>query len=565
MESYFANMTAFSLFRPGSIETKLALMRSRSEAEALLAAIFSFSARFSGCQDFTGSADESPAPSYFAHIAMTQLEKALDEYGDTTPALWVLQANILIAFYHLTRSARSKSWRVLGGCIRLAYDMRLHLVDANHDYTKAPNRHDIDIRRWSQLEERRRAWWAIWELDVFASTIRRLPTAIDWSQNMTLLPVHDNCWFNDIYQESRFLSHDPSLRWKCLAESGNNSPRAWFIVINSLMRNTQLLVYPLGSALTSPHDRRMETKQDDLNIMANNLYCATISLPPELSYSGESLDFRTKYSARDLNIRQYHADKYSFHLMVQLSRFMIHHHKILAQAPWLAKEFSDDSPAHPQQASPIGPSEWSNYINAADEIVTLIRNCSKEHYKYANPFLMNTIWFAGAAQCAIKVFGPSSFDKRVTESNLALLRLTIDRYIAFWQSAETLSAKLGRMEAGLKSLMGKENSSGKAAKEAPKEMQIPHSRAGIENNSGFAFTPSASDTLNPYHTPTSDQTLPHSALDATNDSMAIPFVPPGLNEFSDPFGMLDQTNPFLDGQVDYFPYGLEEILMYGGS
>lgn len=92
MECYFANMTTYSLFKPHSIEAKFPQMRSRAESEALIAAMFSFSARFDGGHDFGGRTEDCPAPNYFAHIASSQLDRALNECGDMTPPLWVLQA-----------------------------------------------------------------------------------------------------------------------------------------------------------------------------------------------------------------------------------------------------------------------------------------------------------------------------------------------------------------------------------------------------------------------------------------------------------------------------------------
>ncbi|KAK0666799.1 putative fungal-specific transcription factor [Cercophora samala] len=455
MESYFTNMTSFTLFRPGSIEPKFAMMQFHSDAEALIAAMFSFSTRH--CQD----REDCPSPTYFAKIAYSKLDESVESYGDNPPPFWLLQAGVLVTFYQLTMSVRSRSWKKLGDCIRYSYDLHLHMVDANHDPAKDKN--PVNIQRWSLMEERRRAWWAVWEMDVFASTIRRLPTAIDPEMNLTMLPVSDSFWFNEVYQESCFLAQDCSLRWKHLAQSGNQGAKAWFIVMNSLMRNTQRIVYPVGSALQSMNENHTEANQDELNIMANTLYCTVTSFPASLVYQGETLDFRPKASAQTspdgiINPRQEHADKYSLHLMTQLCRFMIYHNKICARTPWLAHQKGtnesghgegNDDPRDSQQAN----SEWSNYMNASDEIVTVVRNSSRDHYKFVNPFLVNTLWFAAAAQCACKVFGPASFNKRLTISNLDLLKLTIDRYISFWGGMENLKGKLARIETALQSLM----------------------------------------------------------------------------------------------------------------
>lgn len=452
MEAYFANMTAFSLFRPNSIEAKFAMMQHVSEAEALVAAMFSFSARH--CRDDSSSC---PSPTHFAQVALSRLDESVDRYGDLRPPFWLLQAAVLVTYYQLTQSVRSRSWKRLGDCIRSAYEMHLHLVDANHDPTEKIEKSPADIQRWVLEEERRRAWWAIWEMDVFASTIRRLPTAINASVNLTLLPVADSCWFHDVYQGSSFLTEDCSLRWKHLSESGNQSAKAWYIVVNSLMRNTQRIVYPAGSAMRILNDRYSETHQDQLNIVANSLYCTTASLPSHLAYQGETLDFRPRVSQNHLSPRQEDADKYTIHLTTQLCRYMIYHHKICAQAPWLQSRKKDSPTIKERSATPQPPtattSEWSNYMSASDEIVTIVRNSARDHYKYVNPFVANTLWFAAAAQCACKVFGPTSFNKRVVTSNLDLLKLTIDHYISFWGGMESLKGRLARIEAGLQNLM----------------------------------------------------------------------------------------------------------------
>ncbi|KAK5655504.1 hypothetical protein OQA88_5775 [Cercophora sp. LCS_1] len=485
MNSYFTNMTAFSLFRPGSIESKFAVMKRHAEAEALIAAIFSFSARHCTDTSVAGQATDCPDPSYFARIASSKLDESVDCYGDMTPPFWLLQAGVLVTFYQLTLSVRSRSWKKLGDCIRYSYDMNLHIVDANYDPSSFADRSTIDMQRWSLLEERRRAWWAVWEMDVFASTIRRLPTAIDGSQNLTLLPVPDSCWFNDVYQESCFLADDCSLRWKRLADSGNPSAKAWFIVMNSLMRNTQRIVYPAGSAIQSVNEKHVETNRDELNIMANTLYCTVTSLPPSLCYQGETLDFRPQSSRQGPNIRQEHADKYALHLMAQLCRFMIYHHKICARAPWLSqhKDTREDTGPTAQQAS----SEWSNYMNASDEIVTVVRNSARDHYRYVNPFLANTLWFAAAAQCACKVFGPPSFNKRVTSSNLDLLKLTIDRFISFWGGMENLKGKLARIETGLQNLMMRPN--GDSQERQDRERQAVQHSVHTPNGAVMGQTP----------------------------------------------------------------------------
>jgi hypothetical protein len=551
MEAYFINMTSFSLFKHSTFEAKLAAMQSLAEGKALVAAMFCFSARFDGTSTRLGRPEGCPGPSYFAEIASSQIEYLLNRCGDRTPAFCVLQACVLDTFYQLTRSVRSRSWRTLGNCIRLAYEMNLHAVDASYAPKANERGPGVNLRQWSHLEERRRAWWAIWEMDVFASTIRRLPTAIDWSQNLTLLPVGDEYWFSDMYQETCFLAHDPKVRWKSLSQSGNKSPRAWFIVINSLMRNTQLIVYP-RFAMQPPDGKKAESSQAELTIMANSLACTTLSLPTELSYQGEPLDFRDRPSSQDISARQHHSDVYAIHLMIQLLRFMIHHHKICARAPWLTKGMPDGFAV---EADATAASEWSNYISAADEIVGIIRNCSREHYKYVSPFLMNTVWFAGAAQCACKVYGPPSFDKRLLSSNIELLSLTIERFIAFWDSTESLMGKLERMEAGLEGLVARNNDS-RGTQTGSRERQPAHTD-GDFTASDFAPMVTDSAAGAQYQMASADPSLLYADVNGMADGGAMLM----LYDFTQPYGMTGQ-NGIMRSPPDYFPYGLEELLMY---
>lgn len=315
-------MTSFTLFKPNSIEAKFFYMRSQMEAEALVAAMFTFAARFHSDYKDLHRMSTCPTPSYFADIASKQLRIALDLYEDTSPPFHLLQAAVLDAFYRITRNVRTKSWYILGSVIRLAYDMKLHLVDIHSGQESNSGNVAADAEYWSMLEERRRAWWALWEMDVFASAVRRLPMTIDGRQNFTFLPVPDKCWLECVSQASCFLHHDPSQRWKHLSKAGNTSPKAWFIVINSLVQDARLLVYNPSPTIDSANS----SKEENLSIIANAFYCATTSIPTELVYKGQYLDFKTKGSLQDINCRQYHSDIYSIYIMTQLLRFMIDDH-----------------------------------------------------------------------------------------------------------------------------------------------------------------------------------------------------------------------------------------------
>ena len=152
---------------------KLNKLSSLTQLSALLAAMVSFAIRFYvGEKNDIGLCGETHQLSaYFLNRALKLIDEALQECGDTTPPLCILQASIIAAHCQLSQGVLGRAWRSLGTCIRLSYEMNLHLVDTS----AGGDIMTTYAEKWSGREEMRRAWWAVWEMDVFASTIRRTP------------------------------------------------------------------------------------------------------------------------------------------------------------------------------------------------------------------------------------------------------------------------------------------------------------------------------------------------------------------------------------------------------
>lgn len=438
-------MTAFSLFLPHGLEAKLQNMRSVLDAQTLAAAIFAISARFypsSGAR-VSPRSDTCPSPSQFADLTSKLMTMALAKCGDKTPPLSLLQASVLHTFYFLTRGVQSRAWHLLGSCVRLAYELRLHLIDVN--WKRDPDMPMELVVDWPLLEEKRRCWWAIWEMDVFASTIRRLPTAIDWQQNFSFLPMPDECWFTGRHQQSCFLAREPNERWKAVSKVGSTSPRSWFIVINSLMHDVHLLVYNPSRSASGLSDAH----RDDLTMASNSLYCAMASLPSQLKYKGQLLDFQTAREPEEANRHQFHSDIYSIHAMSQLTQFMIFQHTLCSHA-------TSPSKHHDAGGSPVAgitdQTSWANYMKACESIVSLVRSSDPDHVQHLNPFLNNTLWFAAAGQIACVVLGPASYSRALARSNYEILALTIDRLSEFWESMDMLRPRLQKIESALQNL-----------------------------------------------------------------------------------------------------------------
>lgn len=462
-------MTAFSLFHRPLFDMKLRKIQSPLQIQALLASMFLFSAHFrEGCSN---GAHNVPLPEYFLGLATRFINEALEECLEETPPLCLLQALILTTFQMLVKGVRGRAWRSLGTCVRMAYELQLHLVDSKRNECPRPCEKNVD--EWVMDEERRRAWWTIWEFDVFASTIRRLPTAIDWSRNETWLPVSDEFWFNNTFKLSCHLDQDPNTRWKKLEACENKSGKAWFVVVNSLMRNAQTspAVQGFTASRTSPSRTPTSSKPnrpravvkesiDELTRLSDALCCYAMALPMDLAHHGGLLKFRACEFVPP-NSRQNECDKYSIHVMKQLTRFMIYHQQVFegTNEDVVMASNQDVSDRHKVKKSSTlvtNHGALSRYLDAADEITTLIRNSSPSHVQYVNPFLASTIWLAAATQVASRMFGPSTVNEQALEANLDLLRLTFSRFVSFWNISNTLQERLNMLQSHLETIQSHE-------------------------------------------------------------------------------------------------------------
>ncbi|OCL03304.1 hypothetical protein AOQ84DRAFT_154229 [Glonium stellatum] len=567
---YFEKMTSFSLFRRPYFESKLQVISSEKQIEALLASMFSFSARFctgTELQNMGGLGMNVPSTSYFHSLASRFIDEALEQCVEDTPPLCLLQAMILTTFQLLIEGVRGKAWRTLGGCIRMAYELELHCIDMHPNEAEDQS----DITTWCLKEERRRAWWTLWEFDVFASTIRRLPTAIDWTQNSTWLPVDDEAWYGGKYRRSCVLIVDPAFRWKTLQQSGNTSAKAWFIVTNSLARNALLFSYPQSFSTQSsqqgissksatrkrPIPELPKESQMELDILENALRCVSMALPPRLAYQEQSLIFKEKGLMSMQSTRQEDADIYSIHLMIQLTRFMVYHYAVSsfqfgdAETGKPAQSVDNSSTESNNDRSSSSPNQnqgaWNRFLDASNEIITIIRNSSREHVHYVNPLLANTIYLAAAAQVVYRIINPSAVNRRKIDSNIDLLRLTFNSYVSFWNVSSTLQDKLNSLEARLEAIRARDSPSIKRRRGIRDVRQPEVPRATFSQDEGR--TAAGSSALE----------QPEPIMRTGNSLLGV--VPEAPWTFSQQ-DFTDCTL-FTDGSLGYLGFDLDELLTYG--
>ncbi|GAD93501.1 hypothetical protein PVAR5_2112 [Paecilomyces variotii No. 5] len=385
IKTYFDNMVAVNLFHEPSFYEKLRKITSLSEICALLAAMAAWCVRFVPKSEegrlFDLEMETHEHSVRFLDLAVKYIEESLEECGDLTPPICVLQATILAAH---------------------SYEMNLHLVDIGGPRNSALS----DVDRWCEDEEKRRAWWAIWEMDVFATTIRRTPTGLDWSQIETLLPVEDGYWFQREPQQSCFLERDPIDRWKALQDSGNQSPKAWYIVINSLMKDAQRISSPRGIPNGNSSSCRrsgVDNARHRLETIANAVQCFRLALPSHLRYNNQYLGFDARIPGQYSSKRQEHCSIYNIYMMIQLARLMIYRydtfgdHGIFALFSHGSDTSTSSTESHSQTKSGSRESlAVKQYLEAADDLLALVLQSSDGHIQHINPFLSNTIWLASA-------------------------------------------------------------------------------------------------------------------------------------------------------------------------
>ncbi|KAJ5481191.1 hypothetical protein N7475_000003 [Penicillium sp. IBT 31633x] len=488
-------MTSFNIFHEPSFAQKLWKISSLSQLTALLAAIAGYASRFLAPKANISPPNEPRAAGkmsqdseIFSNLAFAYVNKALVECDDEMPPLCVLQALIVATHCQLTRGVRGKAWRSLGLCVTLAYERNLHLLDSQ-TVGKSMN-----TSQWQMDEEQRRAFWAIWEMDVFASTIRRTPTAIDWHQMEIFLPVDNAHWFRGKLSPSCFMDPDPNQSWKALKDSGNKSPKAWFLVINSLMKTAQSISDQqwLSKEGNNSHYQSnnsnpgsVEEARQKLEILANAVRCFSLALPDQLNYHDEYLSFGEPLQGQLESQRQQHCSIYNIFVMTQLARLMIHRSDALRpqsrRSDFNGSQYSDDFDCESLAQR--------QYYEAADRILRIVSQSCEEHIQHINPFLSSTIWLASAVQLVRKHFTQAPSTRALIKSRFDVLYLTYRRCIDFWDTQTALQRNLESLEEQLETHKEKLNPCGS-------QDSKDTSKSGMKNS-----------RVN--HPPSSDQQIEH--------------------------------------------------------
>jgi hypothetical protein len=245
------------------------------ESALLLNGMFALSARFSQWPELQTTAPKERGYRFHQNGKILCSHYLNDDYQ---PTLRILQGYILLTNYELISKPSFQGWIGTGVCCRMAYGLSLHQIDRK--YTQSLEAENMDEVLWVEKEEKRRAWWSVFSIDCFFSTISSRPFNLDMNRMDVLLPISDQDWFagHDI-PSARLASGAPSVIWKSLEGCENQNPYAWFLVSCALVR------------IANEEFNVEDPSPDDLKILQSALHCFALSLPPKFSLSGANVTF----------------------------------------------------------------------------------------------------------------------------------------------------------------------------------------------------------------------------------------------------------------------------------
>ncbi|KAI1358640.1 fungal-specific transcription factor domain-containing protein [Xylaria arbuscula] len=499
---YFLHITSISLFHRPTFKRRIYVELMPEQASTLLASMFCLAARYVQSDDsselnrYEGTRALLSERCY--KIATDATHKQLQSCGDKLPPLFLLQALVLTTYNELVIGVRGSAWRSLGLAIRIAYEMGLHLVDSPSRSTKTDGSESVEV--WIAKEERRRLWWAIWELEVFATTIRRCPVGMDQSQHATFLPVEDAFWFEGKKAPSCFLDADSTLRWKNLQKSGNESGKAWFILINSFMCDAHSLANPSVPRGQPPGDQ-LRCRSIDVGprlvVLENCVSCFTMALPKQLQYRPD-LSSSNGTTSHDSTTRRRGSDIQAIYVMTHLAKLMILHNdcfrdqgsgagsqteeadRASSSSMHGAPRPLDEATAHLNGLSP-------KYLHAAEQVISTVRDATPNHISDSHPLLANTLWMVAAIQTIQATCAEMKSERLVAQSNLDLLRLTLIQHRDFWNTSSVLVQNLDNLEYAMEKVHSRVMSLG-ATRNQPCTYPLSLDEEGIPYSREKTFT-----------------------------------------------------------------------------
>lgn len=463
LDAFLKTYTAFHLFRESTASSKFLEIATDAQITALLAAIAIFTHRHVVSGSDPISHGRRHTSRYFSEMAEQYINQAIAQCGDDPPPLCVLQALILSTHWQLVQGVRGRAWRSLGLCIRIAYELGLHAIDEN------PNWHlrQQDPEQWCQDEERRRAWWAVWEMDVFASTLYRVPSTIKWGDARVWLPAEDKRWFLGNPQKSCCLQTGLLDRCKYLQKSGNESPKAWFIILNSLMAEAYESSFRRKNVGKKEYNNDRSTDTETPNhdtvfteTLLNAIQACALSVPAQWRYRSQFLSFDGLANERETTGSTIQTDSsiYDIALMQEVAKLMTLKNYVFEggakQLLQTVENLSQDSGISTHRPATYQKNQMiQTYFHASDAIMGILANCSDCHIRYTNPFIAHAAWMAAAVQLLRLELVKSGPQQDLIRSRFEVLQATHRQFVEYWSMSSVPQQNLKTLAVQLKHWM----------------------------------------------------------------------------------------------------------------
>ncbi|KAJ9633596.1 hypothetical protein H2204_006802 [Knufia peltigerae] len=519
---FFTTFTSFRLFREPIFFARLTQGSYERSIKALLAIMIAFACKSTRGQETQVQGFPSSSSSDFAFLALHEVDAAMAECGDEPPSLCLLQALILVTHWLLIKGVRGRAWRYLGLCIRIVLELGLYALDADQYGEAMANKSNPE--QWCEDEEKRRAYWAVWEMDQFANHLKHVPIIMDWTQNHVLLPAEDDRWFRGQPQPSCFLESDLIARSKALHATSSKSMRAWYIVLASLNPHAHDFAYPSESMLRPSISKRniASSKEPEMSreasrsILFHAIQLCIMLLPANLKFYGQSLDFGTRTFGRGSNrsssiiisnsnstsLETLHIQSYIYQLamMPEIAR-------LLALRPYVFEAYArkmsnldDHYQSHRQPLTGSFSREIKQCFDAADAVINIVVNCHESHYQYVNPYTACASWLAATAFLLIEDLAEDDSEKPVIRAKFELLKATVDRFIQHWEMSIVPKQNLDALAERLQQFAASSNSKAKERREDASSQNRPD-QTWLADGSGLnekVFSHSSTAGLTPW-------------------------------------------------------------------
>ncbi|RFU28510.1 hypothetical protein B7463_g7830, partial [Scytalidium lignicola] len=420
---------------------------SQKNSTLLLNAIFALSARYSDDLE-VHLFDQSLALEYdssrcrtmkrwergkgFARRANELFEKEVAEAerfelesGEVKiPPISLVQAAALLAFAELGMGPSSRAHSLISTAVRMAYDSDLNATDQAeyHNSFKMTTESVPTETEWIRKEELRRAWWCIWELEIFVCTAKSKPRMINSKKCWTKLPVDDKDWFAGHQVPSCFFPGSLHRLRESLEVSSYTSVFANRIVACHLV--SALVGMADIQSLDGSHDS-LSTIEECAAAWKNNLAdelkpsyaCSRFSDSPILL--GKARMFKGATPTTILTYCQEFSEQHLY-----------------------CSGLEGRSPAR----SPGGQAFFEALV-ASDTICAIVRDWPTHYIRRSSPFIVCGLWAPACIQLLVKTFAGSAWDlAEKTSLSLRILTMAMEQLAEYWGIARLILSSFRKYE-----------------------------------------------------------------------------------------------------------------------